>query len=556
MIKTDKLTETEGRKVVNLLVLAIFTIGMGIFLIVMPKYSDDIRFVGAFRDWFSGQGVRYFTYGGNPFKAGIPWDGLVATWETLYYGDNARLSNIVATVFMLFPKWVGALICLICLLWTLRVEAEFLVIRLSRSRLTPMIVAGWVLFLPWSNQMSSLVFQFNYIIPTFLSYILLRRLFKGRPGERIWVTALVALLLGMFHEAYSLPFVAGLTASAILFRKNRSGKYVAAIVCLTAGLLWIVLAPSLTHRFTIAVDYYYLTGPLSMIKRFVKIFMWHPALWIFNVLLVAEAMRKNRGIRLRSPFIVFLFVSVWISIFLSYFTTGEPRVVWFGDMCSALGIFYIMIKDEWFGSRSGRKMTGVLNAVMSVAMTVVLTITSYCVIRSEREFRAAIDSFVQHPDKPVYNDWLASYELNPWVFLSIFDMKVYEFYWIGYPALTGEDLEGNPLKGMIHFIPEKLRNYSGDEGELLPGEGHVRKVDGYLVTEAIPEIEAAIIGVGRNVPMDFGWGMKTDTAVVISPFVSEKNGKRYWFVRIYHRVLDNLIGNVKYVGAIPGIENE
>lgn len=536
------------RRAFNILCLLIFAVGMGIYMIVMPKYGDDVRFVEILRHWFNNQEIKYFTYGGNPFVAGVPWDEISHSWQSLYNGDNARLSNVFAMLFVILPKWIGSTLCWVCLLYTLRVEAQILGIKLEKSFLTPLFVSGWVLCMQWSNHMGGLVFQFNYVIPGMLSFMLLRELYDIK-NRRIWVTALLALILGVFHEGFSIPFISGLVVVLVLFRNKRDKKIFVALAGLIVGLLWILLAPSLGAKVNGTFPYSYIAGWSMAMMRFAKVFICHPVIWLFIAILFVGIIRKWNGINLRSPIIVFMLTSVLTCIPLAYFTTGEPRVAWFGDMISVYGIIYIFKHHLSKASSKFIISLRVLNLVMAAGMLLVLVITDYCVIKTEKEFRKVISEFLVHPDRPVYNDWLASYERKPWVNLSIFEKGSNEFETIAYPSLKDDDYRDNPMKGKIYFLPEILRSYSVEESVRIPGEGKVRNFHGHLVIEADQELEK--MAEGLIVPMDFGWGVKPDTGVILIPFVSEKDGKRYFFVRIYHRQFEHLVGNLKYVGRFP-----
>lgn len=92
--------------------ISLFAIGMGIFLIGMPKYLDDLWFLCSFGDWFRGNGVDYPTNDINLFSTEFPWKEIQETWRDHYMYDNARLGNIIVVLFLLLPKWIGSLICL------------------------------------------------------------------------------------------------------------------------------------------------------------------------------------------------------------------------------------------------------------------------------------------------------------------------------------------------------------------------------------------------------------------------------------------------------------
>jgi len=60
----------------NALLILLYVVGMGVCLMGMPKYMDDLWYLNHLQDWFKMQGVDYPDAGGNIFKYGIPWEGI------------------------------------------------------------------------------------------------------------------------------------------------------------------------------------------------------------------------------------------------------------------------------------------------------------------------------------------------------------------------------------------------------------------------------------------------------------------------------------------------
>lgn len=100
--------------IVNVVSLIIFVIGLSLFLIVTPKNADDYLYLLHFRDWFTNQGIIFPENGGNIFKAGFPLNESIYSVIEHYKLDNGRLGNIVATFFLILPKWVGSGIAAVC----------------------------------------------------------------------------------------------------------------------------------------------------------------------------------------------------------------------------------------------------------------------------------------------------------------------------------------------------------------------------------------------------------------------------------------------------------
>ena len=65
-------TKIKSLTCLNVICLLLFMLGMGVFLIGMPKYGDDLWFMRSFGDWLHTHGCDRFTDGVNVFRTGFP----------------------------------------------------------------------------------------------------------------------------------------------------------------------------------------------------------------------------------------------------------------------------------------------------------------------------------------------------------------------------------------------------------------------------------------------------------------------------------------------------
>ena len=99
----------------NIVWISLFAIGIGLFFIGMPKYTDDYWYMMHLRPWFESQDIIYPEDGGNILRGGIPFREIWATWSEHYGNDNLRFGNLLAPILLIFPKWVGSGFTLVCL---------------------------------------------------------------------------------------------------------------------------------------------------------------------------------------------------------------------------------------------------------------------------------------------------------------------------------------------------------------------------------------------------------------------------------------------------------
>ncbi len=529
----------------NLLWLLLFIAGMGVFLIGMPKYIDDCWYLWLFGDWLFANGVRYPTDGVNLAVSGIPWTEI---WDTIcfhYNQDNGRLGNILVVFFILLPKWVGSSLCLLAWIYVVVRSCSFCGIKISKSALVPVALALWYMLMPWQNHMGSLVFQFNYIIPSAISVYILNILFNPMgniiSSLRKWRIAgifAVGLILGAWNEALSLPFLAGTVIVCLFYRPFRNRYVYACIAGMVMGILWLLLAPGFAVRYA-TIDHSYATGFVSVLKRFAKIVSMHPSAVVLVVTELWIAVRKGFKRLAMSPVVCLVSVSALFSITLSFITTGMPRSAWWSDMISVIGILYLLQKN--YGSYWNRyRGSSIFIGMFLMTVTgLSLVLTDIFVVKAASECRTVIDSYLDNPQGNVYNDWLSDID-DPILMLSKFDTYP-EGYLSLYPSwhLNKNDM----TSGRINIVPERLKAITPIEGEALPGEGCVRRVDNFYVIET----DSVITGHGK-VDLCLDNGRIVDASVIIVPFVSGYDQRKYNNMIIYDRKIERLFHEIKSIG--------
>ena len=93
-------TKIKNLTLPNELCLLLFMLGMGVFMIAMPKYGDDLWFMRSFGDWLHTHGCDRFTDGVNVFRTGFPMKEIGEEWAFHYNYDNARIGKLFRSIMI------------------------------------------------------------------------------------------------------------------------------------------------------------------------------------------------------------------------------------------------------------------------------------------------------------------------------------------------------------------------------------------------------------------------------------------------------------------------
>ena len=245
----------------------------------------------------------------------------------------------------------------------------------------------------------------------------------------------------------------------------------------------------------------------------------------------------RKGIQnvLRSKIMFLINVSAVCSLALSFVSTNMPRVAWWCDLAAVIGILYLLQKCYGYYWNQYSIVNIFICSLLLGTTGLSLALTDIYVIRTAYASREIRDDFLRNPYGNVYNDWISGID-EPIMILSKFDT-----YPGGYLHLmpsfhiSGSEL----LPGGIKVVPERLRSIAPNEGELLPGEGHVRCIDGYYVFEP----DSVVYGQGRiNIGLDNGAVL--NAAAVVIPFTSEYDDKEYYLLRIFSKKKQRLFSRI------------
>lgn len=325
---------------INVPLLLLWLVGFGIFFGGMPKYNDDYWYMAGLKPWFEAQGITNPDDGGNIFTNGIPFDAIRDIWQYHYQQDNIRLPNVIVPFFLLLPKWVGGTLVTFLLGWITVLAIRIAGYDWRKSPVTPLVIFVTTFFFPWRDNFGVQVFQFNYIISTWICLCLFHWLRKVRSGPIAWTVALLfGFVAGWSHEGIALPTACGLFALFICYRKWRRWEVALAIVGIATALCFLAHTPHTTGHIQFTIN--------SLLKDFGVYLLYIlpigvPIYFIMLVSILAIVI-YGQGHRLfRNYKIVFCLASATASILITALTQSFSRVTIWATLVSMIALLIML----------------------------------------------------------------------------------------------------------------------------------------------------------------------------------------------------------------------
>lgn len=503
----------------NIVWISLFAIGIGLFFIGMPKYTDDYWYMMHLRPWFESQDIIYPEDGGNILRGGIPFREIWATWSEHYGNDNIRFGNLLAPILLIFPKWVGSGFTLVCL--GIAVIGGFVLadINWRKSPFVPIGLCMWMFLLPWYDGMGSLVFQLNYaftpaVIIVFLIY--LKKLWHDKSDSKLLRLTLLGVMAGACHEGFSAPLIGViLILILILFDKTFRKKSVYyALAGVILGFVIIMSCPGIWVRIAKTNNAQsYLVLVIGAIKE-------NYALWVLSVLVIWTIIRGNmRAVCQKKMFKLCVGCAI-ASIIVACVNPWLPRGGFPLRYYSILSILILLpVNFDTYGRKYTLKSTVISLLLLSVVYGHLFIVGEYS-IRNRKTLATLIPQYLDDPQQSLFGDLIVLRDASPLAGFSPdygFMYMGMDYIWLYY----GHD--GTGCSGKVIF-PDKLRNLKPGDGISL-GDGSGTKVVGkdLILPNSIAEDKSICLKI------DFGKGF-----VVVpysgNKFISEYDGREYLWI--------------------------
>lgn len=517
---------------VNAVCILIFLAGLGIFLSCTPKYNDDFWYSTPMRSWFESQGAVGLECGWGVLLSGVPWRAISEVWAEHCATDNARLGNILVPFFLLLPKWAASIPGIAA--WTLCMRSSFILARVDWRR-SGVVMAGlflWSFAMAWSQHMGSLVYQFNYLIPSGLvtAYILYAAR-SSHKGSGMAFLFLAGIPVGAWHEGFTIPTLAGFLAVMICYRRCRKKRYIVASAGLIAGVALLIAAPAGSVR----LDREFLHG-LSLSRGVLSLLAGHPVFVLYSALMIIRVCR--RGLKSLGPLPLFIISGSMVILAIQFLTTGERRVGWWADVMSIIGVMYMTV--NFFRSVPENRMRPwyLAYTMLAVAMCVHWAAIDIYTLRLRQTFLGVLQRHYAG-ERVVFAD-ISLFTDLPAICVGTPDVgMLFSPYTLPY---LNRYYHSEDSAVYLTVIPLSLQKVTAASGESVPGGTDIRKEKGFFFSEG-----RCGYAEEREMSVSLNNGIKTAVRFICWPFRSSGDGREYVFYYPWHGNWILQTGNIERI---------
>lgn len=535
---TDKhKTEQTATGIMNAVWAALYLVGLGIFLVFMPKYNDDFWYATPLREWFAAIGCSGLECGMRDVAThGVPFRAIAEVWREHCVTDNARLCNLVVPFFLILPKWVGSLLALGAWAVVMRVSLRLAGVDMRRSPVVMAALILWSFAMAWQQHMGSLVYQFNYLIGSgVIMWYILFALETGDSFHRLVLLFLAGTVAGAWHEGFSLPTVAGLAVVMLVFKRCRRKNLAVAMAGLLCGAAILMLAPAGQERLGRE-----LLHGMSLSRGMLRLIAGHPAFLLFMAMWVAGLERRGR--KVVTPLMVFIIAGSVAILAVQLLTTGERRVGWWADMMSVVGVSALLEEMRRPGGPAVRRMLQAAYIAGGVAVCAHWAAVDAYTLGIRKTFAEILDRHVRRGQRVVFSD-IPVFGDIPAICAGIPDVGLYiSPYTLPY---LDRYYHGDNKEDYLTVIPSALRHVSAEAGEEVPGGSGMRRLGGLFFMKAntpgTPERKE------REMTVTMTTGLRTSAVFICSPFVSERDGCEYNFCYPWHGNWKLMAGEIEKI---------
>lgn len=344
----------------------IFTAMFGI----MPPLRDD--------QWFMSFATAFLE---NPSLSNFI-DGFREQVVFRYNFDNGRIPNLLGTIWVVLPRPLMAAVLGACVALSLYFGARLAHTWRKSAAGYSVLIFGFVIALPWFDDMFTIMFAMNYLVPSALMAWVGLRFLRPEPMSTAAAFA-VALVLGLWHEAFAASMLAGIVFTALLMPRYRRRASAAMAVALVAAIVFLASVPGTATRMGSF-------HPERFIMLHLGVLTGLP-FYIFAITALVLWARPRTRARYCGPRLIFLFGTAAGAWTVWRFFLTDYRVSWPMIFISAVGLACIAAKAFAGRRRASLAVYAVLTGTAVVQL--LLSLPWFMVMRREvQEANRAADA--------------------------------------------------------------------------------------------------------------------------------------------------------------------
>jgi hypothetical protein len=468
------------------LIIICILLGLGIYL--FPNISDDLNYALSYKDYLIG---------GKPFDIQM----IVSNIKSHYLYDNARLCNVIAILLAPLPRLIGAIISTLSIAYLFFIGAKY-----AKIQHQPLPLSFWAAFItfcfPWIDQMYILDFQINYLWSSALALFTTIAFIKQR-NHSTATLAVLSLITGLWHEAFSFPLLIAIIAVSTLNKRLRTTKTYTMALSLSIGFAYLTTAPC--FQFT----------PIPQYGS--RMIMVYPYAVPFIAAAIC-ALRRRKKLSTRA--LMLLLPALTATALMIY---GEK-----GSRVGSLGIVYsgLYLASIMPSTKRNHLIASTIFALTALHL-IAVDMQAY---KANKSTAYVLKQYATHPNSTIYSDMVLR-ENAPWFCLQ----KPYYGWFAHNSTLTVfENFYGDGSHQML-VVPQKLEHFTPSNATKISGDTNAYFFDGLIVLQQHSDKRLAM-----QYNVNHGRGTRYCHFMAV-PFKSLKDGKTYCWLYPENTFLDQVL---------------
>jgi hypothetical protein len=376
--------------------------------------------------------------------------------------------------------------------------------------------------LPWNESMFTICFGLNYIPPAFISLIILKLWILPEKNISYAVIPL-SLVLGFWHEGFSVPLGVGLGVSMLCCNKW-SWSRVLAIAALLPGFVFLLSSPGF-FKYNHGITFSEVASHAHAVVKYQMPF------FLYTLLCVAIVIRQRNRIKVIGikkffeghVLYIFIFATSVVSILINIVAYYCERSGFIVPIMLSVGLISLVaqwLDDRWF-EKSAKAI--VVSTTIAVVMFLHLGVGIAYLIPARESYYQILAEMrknshgVYFAKNAVINAPLLAWRKLPYTLWTPWNLVCINSY------LNREYISnGKPSKHSISVVPVELKNIDVASCPTVNGDTDIHTRNG-LLFRCINDYNSG------NILIDYGlFKHKVNTVDVSIPYINTSNEKCEW----------------------------
>ena len=434
-----------------------FTLVHIVIYVIMPYTCDDYWYMTSLIDYCKG------------IDTSFPFESLQRCWMEHYATDNIRLANIIFTLTLLLPKFIPSILSGLFVGVILWQSTKLSRISWRNPFLFIILAFGLTFMLPWYEQMFTQCFALNYIWATMLTLMLAIRFWSDKK-QNIYLSILLGLVVGAWHEGFSVPLLAGFVVYTILNRREINHQHVMIIGAMIIGFIWLLNAPGLQANIG------YKTKSVQLSSIVSKLMLYHIPLFVLILSILKVSLKKKTRVLILDPiFISFVAIS-FVGVVLNLMTDVGVRTGWMGILFAMIATIYLWENMKGVGHEQNKSM---IKRCVIIATSLILVIHFIVAMNYTMEVRKEVNYVMEQYNKSSDGQVFANVIYDYQAPIIAWKKPYFEIFTYNWAMYWKDQYFSNGTKQM-RVIPTCLSDAEMLRAEKVKGDNPFYIFNGYL----------------------------------------------------------------------------